>query len=640
MIIATAGHVDHGKTALVKALTGIDADRLPEEKRRGMTVDLGFAYRPTPSGRVAGFIDVPGHEDFVHNMLTGVTGIDIALLVVAADDGVMPQTREHLAILDLLGVGCGAVALTKIDRVDAARAAEAADEISMLLAGTTLGAAPIFPVSAISGDGIAALARWIDERASEGEARAVAGNFRLAIDRAFTVAGAGIVVTGTVFAGMARAGEALVLSPSGRAVRLRGIHAQGSAAEVARAGERAALNLAGDIALGQIKRGDWVVAAAAHIPARRIDAHIRLLASEARALAHWTPAHLHLGAADVIARIAVLEGKEIAPGDAGLVQLVCDRPIGALFGDRFILRDQSARRTLGGGTVIDIFPPPRGRARPERIAALHALETQAPAAALAALLAAAPDGVDLDRFVAARNLTATDSAAALAQSDMVVVEAEGARLAFARQQWEGLSSMLCTALAQHHQRAPQETGIAEAALRASLPRRLPPTSFAALIRALLRDARIARTGAHFHLPRHAAKLAPADEALWRAVAAALERAGRKVPSVPELATALATDLAKLKAFLRRAAARGLLYQIAENRYALPAIVALLAAEAERLAQADASRTFTVAAFRDRAAIGRNFAIELLEFFDKSGFTRRSADKRTTLISAARKFGGS
>ncbi len=373
MIIGTAGHIDHGKTALVRALTGVDTDRLPEEKARGITIDLGYAYQPLDSGETLGFVDVPGHERLVHTMVAGAIGIDFVLLVVAADDGPMPQTHEHVQVLDLLGLARGAVALTKIDRVPVERASEASAEIRQFLSATGLAESPIFPVCALTGEGIGDLRHYLQDAARQTPARSGGERFRLAVDRSFTLMGIGTVVTGTVHNGSVRVGDRLLISPSGREARVRGIHAQNQPAECGEAGQRCALNLAGpDLHRQDIHRGDWVLDAALHVPTARLDVELRVLAAEEQPLRHWTPVHCHLGAADVTGRVAVLEGEAIAPGAAGLAQLVLDHPVAALHGDRFILRDQSASRTLGGGRVLDVAPPARGRRKPQRLELLRA----------------------------------------------------------------------------------------------------------------------------------------------------------------------------------------------------------------------------------------------------------------------------
>jgi len=377
VIVATAGHIDHGKTLLVGKLTGMDTDRLPEEKARGISIDLGFAHAEL-DGALVSFVDVPGHERFIRSMLAGVCAIDAALLVVAADDGVMPQTLEHVAILELLGVTHGVVAVTKRDRVSPERVEAVAREVRALLASTPLASYAIVPVSSVTGEGLAELRGALARVAGQAtRARAEGQNFRLAIDRAFTIAGTGTVVTGTVFNGTVAVGDRLVLSPRGHAVRVRGIQVHGHAVERAQAAQRCALSLVGaDAAMAA--RGDWLVDAAVHAPTRRLDARVRLLAAESRPLAHWTPVHVHLATVDVLGRVAIPNSGSIAPGQSALVQLVLERPIGALRGDRFVLRDVSARRTLGGGTVLDPFAAPRRRAIPARLAELAALERATP----------------------------------------------------------------------------------------------------------------------------------------------------------------------------------------------------------------------------------------------------------------------
>jgi len=606
MIVATAGHVDHGKTSLVRALTGVDADRLPEEKKRGMTIDLGFAYL----GKL-GFVDVPGHERFVHNMLAGVSGIDFALLVVAADDGPMPQTREHLAILDLLGVTRGAVALTKIDRVPPERAAEVAAEVQGLLASTTLAGAPLFPLSSVTGLGVEALKDHLHRTAEAIGERKIAGNFRLSVDRCFSIAGAGLVVTGTAMSGEIAVGSEVRALIAGVSARVRSIHAQNAKAERGRAGERLALNLAGMEKKGAIERGDWIVAGAVPPPAARIDARLRVLKEESKPLAHWTPVHVHLGAADVTGRIAILQQDSIAPGTSGLVQLVLERPIGALRGDRFIVRDQSSRRTLGGGRVIDVFPPARGRAKPERLAWLEAMELEDDAAALEALLARSPLGVDLARFTANRNLPAMS----------------GRRFSEAHRR--ALRDKALAALSAWHARAPDAAGPPEEQVLRQLRLALP--SGTELIEELVREGRIVREGASLRLAAHRRQSNPADEALWRRLEPLLAAAKLRPPSLAELSAACVMEPKKLEAALSRLAQQGRVVRVSKTRFFLPGALHQLQEMAR--AEARASGAITAAAFRDRSGIGRNLAIEVLEYFDRIRFTRRAGEAHV-LVAAA------
>ena len=640
MIVATAGHVDHGKTSLVRALTGIDTDRLPEEKRRNLTIDLGFAYLPLEGGGVLGFVDVPGHERFIRNMLCGVAAIDYALLVVAADDGVMPQTEEHMAILDLLDVGAGAVAITKTDRVDPDRVAEVAEEVELYLDETRLAGAPVFPVSSADGSGVDALKTHLATVADTIGRRPADGRFRLAVDRAFTVVGAGLVVTGTAFSGNVSVDDRLLLSPARIPVRVRGIHAQDRKAESGRAGERLALNIVGQ-SLGRddVARGDWIVEEAAHLPVQRIDATVRVLSDESRPVAHWTPVHVHLAAADVTGRLALLEARSLAPGESGLAQLVLDRPIGAVHGDRFVLRDQSATRTMGGGTVVDVLPPARGRARPARLAYLKAVARPDAAAALQAAVDAARDAVDLVKFARARNLTEAAREALFAAADMVRLGDGERDVAFSRPRWTALRSSVGAALARWHEDHEDAVGPTEANLRSAMEPRIAVDLLRLAIPELEREGVLVREGARVRLPDHRPKMTAADEALWQRLEALLEEGGTRPPLIGEIAEETGFDSRRIAAFLGRAAKLGLVVGATKNRYYLPASLRGLAGSLEQAAAESADGTVSAAAFRDKAGIGRNLAIEVLEYFDKIRFTRRAGNERKILRPAEEVFGG-
>jgi selenocysteine-specific elongation factor len=639
MIIATSGHIDHGKTVLVKALTGIDTDRLPEEKKRGISIDLGYAYAPLDDDQILGFIDVPGHERFVRNMLAGVTGIDYALLVVAADDGPMPQTEEHLAILDLLGLRSGAVALTKIDRVDADRIEEVGELMEVLLDGTALEGAPVFPVSGITGEGVEALRDHLHQVAREAGEASPHGHFRLAIDRRFTVPGAGLVVTGTVFSGAVANEDRLMVSPGGLAVRVRGIHAQNRESEAGRIGQRCALNIAGQgLDKDKIHRGDWIVAARAHAPTSRLDARIRLLRSEARPLKHWTPVHLHLGAADVSARVAVLGDRQITPGETALVQLVLDQPIAAVRDDRLILRDQSAVRTMAGGRIIDPFAPARGRSRPDRLEAVAAMEIDDAAEALGALLALSPWGVDLPRFALARNLTDDEAEDLWRRVDVVRLGRPGEEVGMDPDRWRALRDQALSALATWHEKHPDRFGPAENALRLSFDRPPRPELFEQLIADLAASGNLVSANKQVRLPDHQPVMADKDKKLWAIVRPALEAGGLQPPAVHDLAGDLGMAPEPLFGFLRRAAAQGLVLHIGKNRFLMPDAVRELGEIAESLALQIEGGMITAAAFRGESGIGRNLAIEVLEHFDKAGFTKRTGDARSILKPAAQIFG--
>ncbi len=631
MIVATAGHVDHGKTSLVKALTGVDTDRLPDEKRRGLTIDLGFAYLPLADGPVIGFVDVPGHERFIHNMLCGVSGVDFVLLVVAADDGPMPQTIEHLAIVDQLGVRRGAVALTKVDRVAPERVADVTREVQALLAPTRLAGVPIFPLSAVRGEGVDALKTSLERSARALEARDAQGNFRLAVDRCFSVAGAGLVVTGTAVSGTIAVGEPVRALLAGVEARVRAIHGQNTKTERGHAGQRCALNLAG-AALGrtQIARGDWIVAGNVPPAVRRIDARLRVLAGEAKPFKHWTPVHLHLGAAHATGRVALLEDEVLAPGASGRVQLVLEQPIGALRGDRFIVRDQTARRTLGGGVVIDVFPPPRGRAKPERIAFLTAMELDDDGEALSTLLGEAASGLDLARFAENRNLSAAAAERLFERVAMKTVSGAAGRLGYAPARWSALRETALAALAAWHRRSPDLVGAPEDRLLEGSGIRMPRAALATLAAELAREGAVVREGLGVRLPQHRPQLSPADATLWQQLAPQLENSALRPPSIAELAVALGQEPKPLESALARLARQGFIVRISKTRFFLPAMLGRL--EQFAVDEAQARGAITAAGFRDRSGIGRNLTIEVLEYFDRIRFTRRSGNSHVLVRS--------
>ncbi len=645
MIVATSGHIDHGKTVLVKALTGVDTDRLPEEKNRGISIDLGYAYHALDAvedganQEVLGFVDVPGHERFVRNMLAGVTGIDYALLIVAADDGPMPQTEEHLAILDLLGIRDGAVVITKTDRVEPERIAEVEELLEILLDETFLAGAPVFAASAMTGDGIPEIRAHLADIARRMANRRPAGAFRLAIDRRFIVPGSGLVVTGTVFSGRVAPEDQLVLSPSGMRVRVRGLHAQNREAASGMVGQRCAVNIAATgLDRDAVHRGDWLVAERVHAPTQRFDARIRLLRTEKKPLRHWTPVHLHVGAADIAARVAVLGARQIEPGESALVQLVLDRPANLLRDDRLILRDQSATRTMAGGRVLDPWAPAHGRARPARLDLLGLMQIDDPADSMTALLEHSPDGVDLAAFARARNLDDAAMADVAGAADMIRLgRGEDAR-GVSRAGWEALEDATLTALADWHREKPGELGPAESALRRALDPRPSPAIFTALIAALSNAGKISTANMQISLPDHVPGMPGADRKTWDRARKILEDGGARPPSVHEMAEDMNVKVAPLNGLLRRAAAIGFVVQVAKNRFILREEMLKLAEIAEQCAADSDAGTFTAAEYRNASGIGRNLTIELLETFDRAGMTKRSGNDRTIVKSAAALYG--
>ncbi|WP_321968916.1 selenocysteine-specific translation elongation factor [Paraburkholderia tropica] len=619
MIVGTAGHIDHGKTTLVRALTGVDTDRLKEEKARGISIELGYAYTPLANGDVLGFIDVPGHEKLVHTMAAGACGIDFALLVIAADDGVMPQTREHLAILQLLGVTHGAIALTKTDRVDAARLAQVRAEIDAWLAPGVLAGAPCFETNATQpGDaGVAQLDAFLRERATAWQARRDDGLFRLAVDRVFTLTGQGTVVTGTVFAGRVQTGDAMLLAPAGETVRVRSIHAQNRAADTGRAGERCALNLAG-IDKAQIARGDWIVDARLAQTATRLDVELHLLVDAGITLTHWSPLHVHLGTTHRVANVALLDGDALGAGETARVQLVFDAPLHALPGDRFIVRNAQASRTVGGGRVLDPFGPSRRRRTPERRAWLDALRVWLDEGRIDALIAEAPRGL---AFATLTQLIGQAADTLALPADAVTIAAQGRTeeaVVLARDHWTRLAARIVEVLGDFHARSPDEQGPDASRLRRMAAPLVSDTVWRAAVDALVDEGRIARSGPWLHLPSHAVTLDAQEEALAARLMPLIALGRYDPPWVRDLAKDVQESEEKVRALLRKLARLGRLYQIVRDLFYDQDVVHELARLVAKLAQ---ERGVGAAAFRDASGLGRKRAIQILEFFDRVGYTR-------------------
>jgi len=629
MIVGTAGHIDHGKSSLVRALTGVDTDRLKEEKARGISIDLGFAYAPAPDGSVLGFVDVPGHEKFVHTMLAGATGIDFVLFVVAADDGIMPQTREHLAILDLLGLSRGFVALTKIDMVSQERVAEVSADLENLLLTSSLAGAEIVALSAVTGAGVDTLREKLFDAARETRARSGDGPFRFAVDRSFTLSGAGTVVTGIVLSGEVAVGDRVVVSPSGKQARVRSIHAQNRVAERGHAGERCALNLAGEgMSKDAIARGDFVLAPELHAPTDRIDVSFRLLASERKSVAQWTPIRLHHAASDVAARIVLLGDDPIAPGEDAFAQLVLERPIAAAVGDRFVARDTTAQRTIGGGVFVDLRAPARKRRTPERRAILTAAAHADDVQALRGLLATSPFFVDLAAFARDRALRGEQIAEIASMLDIAELSGGGATIGLARDTFATLTDNLLATLSTFHADNPDLPGLGFERLRMALQPRLPAPIFRAFLQSPALEDRVALDGAWARLAGHEVRLQPADEAMWGSIEPMISGDERfRPPRVRDIAHALDTSEPDIRRLMKLLGRMGKVDEVAHDHFFLRPIVAEMVAIAADIAALAPQGQFTAAQFRDRLDNGRKVAIQILEFFDRHGVTLRRGDLR-------------
>ncbi len=626
MIVGTAGHIDHGKSALVAALTGMELDRLPEEKKRGISIELGYAWLEVPGtgGTRIAFVDMPGHERLVHTMLAGASGIDFALLLVAADDGPMPQTREHLAVLALLGLRRGAVLVTKTDLVDAARVAEVSAEMSALLGGTSLEGAPVLPVSARSGAGLDRLVALLRDAALEPADEARGGDaFRFAVDRVFVLDGVGTVATGTIHAGSVGLGDELAVTPAGRvrAVRVRGLHVHDCRVEHAGVGQRCAIALAG-ASRDEIERGQWLVAPQVASSSDRIDVELALWREEARPLRSGAPVHVHLRSAGRMGTVALLDGDALAPGGRARAQLVLHEPLAAWHGDRILLRDASATRTIGGAVVLDPFGPGRYRRTPQRLAELDACAQPGPVERLEALLACAPHGIDLSRWMRGQGLL-PQAAPPLPPGCLRAGDAGTIHLIGAPQA-DAIHAGALAALREYHGREPDELGPEIGRLRRLCAPRLPEALWSALMARMLAGGEIMVRGPYVHLPEHAIRLSLSEERIVQKIGPLFARAGFEGAWVRDLARDAREPEPLMRTTLARMARRGDLHQVVKDLYFPLDTMARLATIVRGLAAHD-DGTVAAAGFRDATGLGRKRAIQILEYFDRIGLLRRVGD---------------
>ncbi|HTY53739.1 MAG TPA: selenocysteine-specific translation elongation factor [Candidatus Binataceae bacterium] len=632
-IIGTAGHIDHGKTALIKALTGQDTDRLKEEKERGISIDLGFAYLALPDGTRAGVVDVPGHERFIGNMLAGAHGIDLVLFTVAADDGVMPQSEEHLDILHLLGVRRGIFVITKADLASPQRLNEVREEIAILADGTTLENAPAIPVSSLTGAGLDELRAEIARQLEGFEARRATGLFRLPLDRAFVIKGHGTVVTGTAMGAEVRVGQKLRILPGGGEVRVRSIQVHSQPVEHAGLCQRVALNLTGD----EPKRGDVLADERLDISTERIDARVEIRPAAKRPLKTNDRIRLFAGTVEALGRVIVLEeSSEIPVKQAGLAQIVLQEPIAVLIGDRFVLRNENSQRTIGGGVVLN--PVGRRNRKPlgiyrERLAALSDARG---AEAIEALLNL-QDSFALSSLRVAQLLNAPLAEVQSTLKDSRFIKLSlGDEEGFAtRGRWEELKLFATDALAAHHRAEPLAAGLEMEALRTRLPYDVGARAFRALIDRMSRESELVREENLLRLKSHRVQLGGDESKLGADIERILKQAGFHPPDLKQLAEALKLPAAqdgKLKNVLAALERQGRVVKIASDLYFDSA--ALESARSRLVEHLRSNDQITAAGYRDLLGASRKFSIALLDYFDHSGVTTRVGDARKLRHSAS------
>ncbi len=625
-IIGTAGHIDHGKTSLVKALTGTDCDRFIEEKERGITIDLGYARLELSDGKVVGLVDVPGHQRFVHNMLAGAAGIDLALMVIAADDSVMPQTVEHLAILELLGVTRGVVALTKADLVDEETMELAQMEVAELIESSCLSGSKIMVCSSVTGAGIDELRAELEQLSIATQARREAGFFRMPIDRVFTVKGHGVVVTGTVFSGSVKPDEHVMVAPGDREARIRRIQSHGATLDSAEAGTRAALNITG-VAKENLQRGMVVChpsIAAAH---KQFTAEVVCHTSSPLKIVHNRSYLLHIHTSERLAKVYLMSEKSLAPGDKSVAQIRFDEPFQLMRGDRFVLRSSSARHTLGGGVVLEPGGAPIGRRKmkslDEKWSALHETDS-----GVLAIVRDHPWGCPVDYITELFNLPGSSMKSALKRlkSTVATFEWKGGEYLYMKENGAAIQKSILEAVTKFHKENPAMQGIEESALAAAALPGAGEKLAGYWIRRAISSGKLEYQGSSIKLPGRKAKFGGEDEKLRAMILNAYKSAGIKSPpKTDKLHKKLEIPKGECMKMIRMLVQAGDLVTLAPD-YTLHADV-LENARQELLAELEKTGSIETARYRDILGAGRKAAIDILEYFDSAGLTKRVDNKR-------------
>ena len=627
-IIGTAGHIDHGKTALVKALTGCDTDRLKEEKERGISIDLGFAALEI-GGRRVGIVDVPGHERFIRNMLAGAHALDLVLFTVAADDGVMPQTEEHLDIVHLLGVEGGVIAITKADLVTAERLREVREEVEILVAGTRLEGTPVVAVSATTGAGIEELKAELGRRLAAIERPQPPGRFRLPVDRAFVLKGHGVVVTGTAVAGAIAPGAEVHVLPGGEHARVRSVEVHGAPVAAAGWRQRVALNLAG-IERTEIVRGHVVADLGVTLVTERLDAHVEIRPAARNGVRDHARIRVHLGTAEVLGKIVLLEGagNVLRPKEQAYVQLALEHPLVALRGDRFILRAENARATLGGGEVVLPVAERHRRGDAVLLERLEAIRSGATGDAAEAILELATEfALPLQSVAERLNADETEVQSAFGQKPSVFALADGTASTVwtTVAKWERVRAAAGAIVAASHAANPLAPGVEMEAVRARLPLGIGARLFRSVVDRLVAETAIVRADSLLAEPGHEVTLGGGQEALAARVEATLVRAGYTPPDLKVLETELGAARRSIADVLAVLEKRGRVVRVASDLYYTTAAVENARAALER--HLESRPEITAAEFRDCLDVSRKFSIALLDYFDRSGITLRVGDVR-------------
>jgi selenocysteine-specific elongation factor len=628
LILGTAGHIDHGKTSLVKALTGIDTDRLKEEKARGITIELGFAHLELPGGIRFGIVDVPGHERFVRTMVAGVGGMDLVLLVIAADEGIMPQTREHLEICQLLGVKRGIVVLTKKDMVDPDWLDLVTEEVRDYLEDSFLAGAPIVAVSSRTGDGIEQLKAELVRMAGEIEQKRLDTPFRLPVDRVFTVTGFGTVVTGTLLSGAITVGDEVEILPTGQGCRVRGVQSFGAKVEKGGAGERLAVNLQG-VDHSEVERGAVVVPKGLYRPTSAVDVRLNYLASMQKELKHRAMVRLHSATYEVPAKVILFDRDTLQPGESAYVQLRLARPVLLLPGDPFVLRTYSPQATLGGGTVLDPAPPRRRRRSAEALELLGAVESGADQERIRLLVESSLlSGISVQEMVNRSGMSGKRIEAALApllSTGAVIQVVKEPRIFLGRDAFASLKQRLSGELKEYLDENPMQEGIGKEELKSRIPKRSDPRFFGPVLAAMEKDGLAQSDREIVRLPGRKAGVTRDKAELHGMLEQALQKGWMEAPTVKELCDLLGCSEKELLDHANLLAREGKAAKIKPDVFYAPGAVAEI--KEKLVTHLKENGDITPPQFRDLTGLSRKFMIPLLEYFDQEKVTMRVGDKR-------------
>jgi len=626
-IIGTAGHIDHGKTSLIKALTGQDTDRLKEEKERGISIDLGFAYLDLPDGTQAGIVDVPGHERFIRNMLAGAHGMDLVLFTVAADDGVMPQTEEHLDILHLLGVKMAIFLITKVDLVPPSRIPEIEEEIGILTSGTALEGSPILPFSAVTGEGLSALRNQIFQTLKNCSPTPPGGYFRLPVDRAFVLQGHGLVVTGTALSGEVRVGEKVCPLPGGEVFRVRSLQVHNRSVESARWGQRVALNLSGQ-ERSAIARGDVICHEKLVLTSDRFDALLEVRPAAAQGIKNHQRVRIHLGTAERLGKLILLGPKEkVEPKERAYCQIVLSQPLMALRGDRFIVRDETAQRTLAGGRVIHPWAQRHKRGERRLAERLESLHTEEIPRLIESFLEEGEDfALPIEPIYQFLNLREEEARGWIARAHAVLTfSVEGERLYTTPGKWQRLKERILKSLGEFHGFHPLAPGMDMEELRGKLPHPIAPRLFRSIVELLVAERAAVREENLLRLPDHRVQLRDEERAIREKVKRLLGGKPLAPPDLKQIEREGGIGRGKLTELIRVMEREKEIVRVAADLYFLGDCVDKVKGVLYKYLS-DHSE-ITAATFRDLLGSSRKYTIALLEYFDREGITVRIGDVR-------------